>query len=89
MKLEKDHALINEEEKVLLVEESKADKYSFSFAKEVPKGKQILVRWGSRDVLGPIRRIVGQGTFRIWGEYYPEHKAIKFDLTDLTDLQKM
>lgn len=25
----------------------------------------------------------GPEPIRIWGEFYPEHKAIKFDLTDI------
>ena len=27
--------------------------------------------------------VVRPEPIRIWGEFYPEHKAIKFDLTDI------
>ena len=46
-----------------------------------------MVRWANRDLLDPIRELIpesrGPEPIRIWGEFYPEHKAIKFDMTDI------
>lgn len=86
------HVLLNEEEKVLLVEESGEDSTSIAFVRPVPKGRQLLVRWGSREILDPIREIIGSDNcktaIRIWGKYYPEHKAIKYDLKDYQKVAK-
>ena len=86
------HISVNKGKKELLVEACKQDRFSVSFVKEVPKGRQIMVRWANRDLLDPIRELVGvqknTEPVRIWGEFFPEHKAIKFDLTDIQQNSK-
>lgn len=86
------HISVNKEKKELLVEACKQDRFSIAFVKEVPKGRQIMVRWASRDLLDPIRELVGElkgsEPIRIWGEFFPEHKAIKYDLTDTQSSNK-
>jgi len=81
------HFSINKEKKEVLVEPCEQDRFAIAFVKEVPKGRQIMVRWANRDLLDPIRELIpesrGPEPIRIWGEFYPEHKAIKFDLTDI------
>ena len=78
---------LNVEEKSFMIQVCEPDRFSMSFVKEGGKGKQILVRWGSKDILSPIREIIGEDKcaepIRIWGTYYPDYKAIKFDLTDI------
>ena len=86
------HISINKEKKELLVEACEQDRFSVTFVKEVPKGRQIMVRWANRDLLDPIRELVGvpknAEPVRIWGEFFPEHRAIKFDLTDIQQNNK-
>ena len=86
------HISINEEQKSMLVEACEYDPFSIAFVKEVPKGRQILVRWSNKDLLDPIKRLTEKSRFqepiRIWGRFYPEHKAIKFDLTDIQPMGK-
>ena len=81
------HFSINKGKKEVLVEPCEQDRFAIAFVKEVPKGRQIMVRWANRDLLDPIRELIpesrGPEPIRIWGEFYPEHKAIKFDLTDI------
>ena len=81
------HISINREKKQFLVESCEPDRYSIPFVKDTTKTKQILVRWGERELLKPIREMIGisQVTepIRIWGEFYPEHKAIIYDLNDV------
>ena len=80
------HISLNPEKKEFLVEACSPDRYSIPFVKEAAGTKQILVRWGGRELLEPIKELMGlkQVTepIRIWGQYYPEHKAIIFDLQD-------
>lgn len=87
------HISVNKEKKELLVESCEQDRFSVAFVKEVPKGRQIMVRWANRDLLDPIRELVGTQKntepIRIWGEFFPEHKAIKFDLTDIQQNNKI
>lgn len=86
------HISINKGKKELLVEACEQDRFSVTFVKEVPKGRQIMVRWANRDLLDPIRELVGvpknAEPVRIWGEFFPEHRAIKFDLTDIQQNNK-
>ena len=85
------HISVNKEKKELLVEACKQDRFSVAFVKEVPKGRQIMVRWANRDLLDPIRELVqvpNTEPVRIWGEFFPEFKAIKFDLTDIQQNSK-
>ena len=60
---------------------------SWQLGEDITKTKQILVRWGERELLKPIREMIGisQVTepIRIWGEFYPDHKAIIYDLNDV------
>ena len=80
------HVSISKEKKELLVEACEPDTFSVQFVREVPPGRQVLVRWTNRILLDPIRELAGiprnSEPVRIWGEFYPEYKAIKFDLTD-------
>ena len=70
------HISINKGKKELLVEACEQDRFSVTFVKEVPKGRQIMVRWANRDLLDPIRELVGvpknAEPVRIWGEFCPE-----------------
>ena len=80
------HISINKEKKEFLVEACAPDRFSIPFVKDNTSGKQILVRWGGRDLLDPIREMIGvqkvTEPIRIWGEFHPEHKAIIFDMKD-------
>lgn len=80
------HLSVNREKKELLVEACAQDRYSVAFVREVPKGRQVMVRWAHRDLLDPIRSLLDEPLtepIRVWGEFYPEHKAIIFDFSDI------
>ena len=77
---------VNYDDKSLIVQVCDNNIYATSFAKNIVPGKQINVRWSNRDILTLVSsitgRLKGSAPLRIWGAFCPEHKAIKFDLTD-------
>ena len=80
------HISINKEKKEFLVEACSPDRFSIPFVKDNAGTKQTLVRWGGRELMEPIREMIGiqkvTEPIRIWGEFFPEHNAIVFDQTD-------
>ncbi len=74
--------LINKEEKKLLLRACTIDELQ---AVVIPEGKTVPFEISGRYLLRQIRQILGWVDDRprmCYGEYFPAHQAVRFDLSD-------
>ena len=88
------HAFFDQENALFAVQACEKDSNAFPFVKheKMAPGKQVLVRWGSKEILVPLKNLLNkkippQG-LRIYGEYDEDENLIIFDINNNIPVEK-